>query len=51
MSNCRKLGELPKFLVFTSGPESIGNRSVFTFSLLLFAFVQISISILSEVNR
>jgi hypothetical protein len=33
----RKIGELPKFLVFNSRTESIGNSSIFTFSLLLFA--------------
>jgi hypothetical protein len=32
----RKLEELPNFLVFNSGTESIGNSSIFTFSLLLF---------------
>jgi hypothetical protein len=39
----RKLGELPKFLVVNSGTNSLGNRSVFAFYLLLFAFIQISI--------
>jgi hypothetical protein len=39
----RKLGELPMFLVFKSRIESFGNSSVFTFYLLLFAFIQISI--------
>jgi hypothetical protein len=36
----RKLGELPKFLVFNSRTESFGNSSVFTFSSLLFTLVQ-----------
>jgi hypothetical protein len=39
----RKLGELAKFLVFNSGTKSFGNSSIFTFYLLLFAFIQISI--------
>jgi hypothetical protein len=39
----RKMGELPKFLVFNSGTNSLGNRSVFAFYLLLFAFIQISV--------
>jgi hypothetical protein len=34
----RKLGELPKFLVFNSGTKSFGNSSIFAFYLLLFAF-------------
>jgi hypothetical protein len=34
----RKLGELPKFLVFNSGTKSFGNSSVFAFYLLLFTF-------------
>jgi hypothetical protein len=33
----RKLVDLPKFLVFNSGTNTFGNRSVFTFYLLLFA--------------
>jgi hypothetical protein len=33
----RKLGELPKVLVFNSGIESCGNNSVFAFFLTLFA--------------
>jgi hypothetical protein len=40
----RKMGEFLKFLVFNSGTNSLGNRSVFTFYLLLFTFIQISIS-------
>jgi hypothetical protein len=36
----RKLGELPKFLVFNSGIESFGNSSISAFSLLLFTLVQ-----------
>jgi hypothetical protein len=39
----RKPGELPKLLVFNSGTESFGNSSVFTFYLLLFTFIQISV--------
>jgi hypothetical protein len=39
----RKLGELAKFLVFNSGTKSFRNNSIFTFYLLLFAFIQISI--------
>jgi hypothetical protein len=31
------------FLVFSSGIESIGNSSIFAFSLLLFVFIQISV--------
>jgi hypothetical protein len=41
----RKLGEFPKFLVFSSRTESIGNISFFAFSLVLFSFIQISVSI------
>jgi hypothetical protein len=37
----RKLGELPKFLVFNSGTKSFRNSSIFSFYLLLFAFIQI----------
>jgi hypothetical protein len=33
----RNLGEFPKFLVFNSRTESIGNSFIFTFSLPLFA--------------
>jgi hypothetical protein len=33
----RKMVELPKFLVFNSRTNSLGNSSVFTFYLLLFA--------------
>jgi hypothetical protein len=40
----RNLGEFPKFLVFNSRTNSLGNRSVFTFYLLLFTFIQISVS-------
>jgi hypothetical protein len=36
----RKPGELPKFLVFNSGTKFFGKSSVFTFYLLLFAFIQ-----------
>jgi hypothetical protein len=36
----RKLGELPKFLVFNSKTESFGNSYVFTLSLLLFVLSQ-----------
>jgi hypothetical protein len=36
----RKLGELPNFLVFNSGTKSIGNNSIFTFSLWLFVLPQ-----------
>jgi hypothetical protein len=43
----RKMGELPKFLVFNSGTKSFGNNSVFTFYLLLFAFIQISVLLMS----
>jgi hypothetical protein len=39
----RKLGELPKVLLFNSGIESIGISYVFAFYLLLFTFIQISI--------
>jgi hypothetical protein len=39
----RNLGELAKFLVFNSETNSFGNSSVFTFYLLLLAFVQISV--------
>jgi hypothetical protein len=39
----RKLGELPKFLVFNSGTKSFRNNSVFAFYLLLFTFIQISV--------
>jgi hypothetical protein len=39
----RKKGELHKFLVFNSGTNSLGNRSIFTFYLLLFTFMQISV--------
>jgi hypothetical protein len=37
----QKLGEFPKCSVVNSGTKSIGNNSVFTFNLLLFAFIQI----------
>jgi hypothetical protein len=37
------LVEFPKFLVFNSGTKSFGSSSIFTFYLLLFAFIQISI--------
>jgi hypothetical protein len=37
----QKLGEFPKCSVVNSGTKSIGNNSVFTFYLLLFAFIQI----------
>jgi hypothetical protein len=43
MGNVRKLGELPKFLVFNSRTNSLGNRPVFAFYLLLFTFIQISV--------
>jgi hypothetical protein len=36
----RKLGELPKFLVFNSGIESFENSSVSAFSSLLFTLVR-----------
>jgi hypothetical protein len=39
----RKLGELSRFLVFNPGANSLGNRSVLTFYLLLLAFIQISV--------
>jgi hypothetical protein len=39
----RKLGELPKFLVFNSKIKSFGNISIFAFDLLLFTFIQISV--------
>jgi hypothetical protein len=39
----RKLGELPKFMVVNSGTNSLGNRSIFAFYLLLFAFIQFSV--------
>jgi hypothetical protein len=39
----RKLEEFSKFLVFNSGTNSVGNRSVFAVYLLLFAFIQVSI--------
>jgi hypothetical protein len=39
----RNLGVLPKFLVFNSGIKSFENSSVFTFYLLLFAFIKISV--------
>jgi hypothetical protein len=39
----RKLGEVPKFFVFRSRTKSLGNSSIFTFYLLLFAFIQISV--------
>jgi hypothetical protein len=35
----RKLGELPKFLMFNSRTKSFGNSSIFGFYLLLFAFI------------
>jgi hypothetical protein len=38
-----KLREFSKFLVFNSGTKSLGNRSIFAFYLLLFAFIQISV--------
>jgi hypothetical protein len=45
----RKLGELPKFLVFSSRTDSNGNNFVFTFSLLMFAFLWSSVlSLLGE---
>jgi hypothetical protein len=37
------MGELPMFLVFNSKIESHGNSSVFSFYLLLFAFIPISV--------
>jgi hypothetical protein len=37
----RKLRKLPKFLVFNSRTNSLGNKSLFAFYLLLFAFIQI----------
>jgi hypothetical protein len=39
----RKLAELAKFLVLNSRTNSLGNRSVFTFYLLLLTFIQISV--------
>jgi hypothetical protein len=42
----RKLEEFPKFFVFNSGIKSFRNSSVFTFYLLLFAFIQNSILVL-----
>jgi hypothetical protein len=36
----RKLGELPKFLVFNFRTESFGNSYISSFSSLLFALVQ-----------
>jgi hypothetical protein len=35
-----KLGELPKYFVFNSRTNSPGNRSIFAFYLLPFAFIQ-----------
>jgi hypothetical protein len=37
----RNLGDFPNFLVYTSGTESFGNSSVFTFILLLLALYRI----------
>jgi hypothetical protein len=42
----RKPGELPKFLVFNSRTESIGNSYVFSFYLLPFALYSSCISFL-----
>jgi hypothetical protein len=42
----RKTGELSKFLVFNSRTESLGNSSVFIFSLQLFALYNFCISFL-----
>jgi hypothetical protein len=42
----RNLGELPKFLVFNSGPEFFGNSSIFAFLLLLFALYSFCTSFL-----
>jgi hypothetical protein len=39
----RKMGELPKFLVFNSKTKSFSNSSIFTFYLLLFTFIHISV--------
>jgi hypothetical protein len=39
----RKMGELPKVLVFNSRIKSFRNSSIFTFYLLLFAFIRISV--------
>jgi hypothetical protein len=39
----RKLGELPKFLVFKLRTKSFRNSSVFVFYVLLFAFIQIPV--------
>jgi hypothetical protein len=37
----RKMGGLPKFLVFNSGINSLGNKSIFAFYLLLLVFIHI----------
>jgi hypothetical protein len=42
----RKLGELPKILVSNSETESVGNTSIFAFSLLLFALYSFCTSFL-----
>jgi hypothetical protein len=47
----RKLGELPKFLVFHCGIQSFGNSSIFYFYLLLFAFIQISVFAFEAFDR
>jgi hypothetical protein len=47
----RKLGELPKFLVFNSRTKSFENSSVFAFYLLLSAFRQNSIFALWAFDR
>jgi hypothetical protein len=39
----RKIVELPKFLVVNSRTKSFGSSSIFTFYLLLFTFIQISV--------
>jgi hypothetical protein len=39
----RKMGVLPKFLVFNSETESFENSYIFAFYLLLFAFIHISV--------
>jgi hypothetical protein len=41
-----KLEELPRFLVLSSRTELYLNHPIFAFSLLLFTFIQIAVSIL-----
>jgi hypothetical protein len=37
----RELGELPNFFVFDSGTKSLGNTSIFAFSLLIFTLYRV----------